>query len=279
MNSAAAESAESSTAGPSKRAHLDHTVDENEDENMNQVPQEPPSLVSDEIVMPPSLHGPDIEDLYGSAAEELEAVSSVFPRPVPTILENPYPDNEPLDVGFDGDFWDHETNQTSPPNSDEASRAAADLSGLASLDDDDDDDEFRSMAGNRTQDDVDHTEPPPLHIDELRISQAFIDALRNASLDDENLHPDVLERLRHPPTEEYQLDDPALHLSLEIFLGLDRASEAHYHLFRSAVSRSHQIEMLSLHQVKRAVQDISGVRAVYDDMCINSCVAYTGPFF
>ncbi len=39
MNSAAAESAESSTAGPSKRAHLDHTVDENEDENMNQVPQ------------------------------------------------------------------------------------------------------------------------------------------------------------------------------------------------------------------------------------------------
>ncbi|PSR70733.1 hypothetical protein PHLCEN_2v13390, partial [Hermanssonia centrifuga] len=42
MNSAAAESTESSTAGPSKRAHLDHTVDENEDENMNQVPQEPP---------------------------------------------------------------------------------------------------------------------------------------------------------------------------------------------------------------------------------------------
>ncbi|THG94699.1 hypothetical protein EW026_g6821 [Hermanssonia centrifuga] len=84
--------------------------------------------------------------------------------------------------------------------SDEASRAAADLSGLASLDDDD---ELRSMAGNRTQDDINYTEPPTLHIDELRISQAFIDALRNASLDDENLHPDVLERLRHPPTEEY----------------------------------------------------------------------------
>ncbi len=127
--------------------------------------------------MPPSLCGLDIEDLYRSAAKELEAFPSMFPHPVPTILEDPYPDNEALGVGFDGNFWDHETNQTSPPNSDEASRAAADLSGLASLNVND---KFCSMTGNRTQDDVDHTELPPLHIDKLCISQAFIDALQNA---------------------------------------------------------------------------------------------------
>ncbi len=27
-------------------------------------------------------------------------------------------------------------------------------------------------------------------------------------INDKNLYPDVLERLRHPPTEEYQLDNP-----------------------------------------------------------------------
>ncbi len=168
--------------------------------------------------------------------------------------------DEELDMGFDHEAWraePHKVGESAP--TDEATRASLDLGNLVDIDPQ----EAQSSTGNRTLLDDD---------------QAFIDALQGASLDDENLHPDVLERLRNPLTDEYQLDDPALHLSLEVFLGLDRASEAHYNLMQGAVLRSHGISMLSLHQVKRAVQDISGVRAVYDDMCLNSCVAYTGPY-
>ncbi|PSR85712.1 hypothetical protein PHLCEN_2v5359 [Hermanssonia centrifuga] len=124
-NTAAAEESTEPVAGPSKRAHLDHTAHETEDEGMTQVSEELPSLVPGEIVMPPPLRGPDIEDIYGSAADELEAVSSVFPHPVPTVssmFARPVPthpavtspDEERLDVGFDGDVWDYETNQTCP---------------------------------------------------------------------------------------------------------------------------------------------------------------------
>ena len=36
--------------------------------------------------------------------------------------------------------------------------------------------------------------------------------------------------------------------------------------------------VLSYHAVKRLVAEITGVVAVYDDMCINLCHAFTGPF-
>ncbi len=271
-------SRKASSAGPSKRLRCDDSDDDVDIEDVNNEPEvsiliilsshnltvfkDPPVLVPDDTPLrepgPPPLAMPSLVEPSSQAGDER------------------------LDDGFDDEVWTPEPPQASSPeleqsDLDEATRAAVDLGSLADLDSDGTED--RPMAGNRTGQDIEDDEPPPvLHIDELRTSQAFIDALQGASLDDENLHPDVLERLRNPPTEEYRLDDPVLHLSLEIFLGLDRASEVHYDLFRSAVARSHNIQMLSLHQVKRAVQDISGVRAVYDDMCINSCVAYTGPF-
>jgi hypothetical protein len=37
-------------------------------------------------------------------------------------------------------------------------------------------------------------------------------------------------------------------------------------------------EMLSYHDIKNLVAKITGVCAVYDDMCINGCHAFTGPF-
>ncbi|THH01861.1 hypothetical protein EW026_g929 [Hermanssonia centrifuga] len=210
----------------------------------------------------------------------------------------PSDDNDPPDVGFDDGVWNPQPAPQSVHHSaglDDASQAGIDLGSLADVGGGladvgggladvggglaDVDGVPQPMAGNHTlPDDADCEPLPELCIEDLQISQAFIDALQGASLDDEKLHPDVLERIRNLPTEEYQLEDPALHLSLKIFLGLDRASEAHYNLVRNAVSRSHGIVMLTLHQVKRAVEDISGVRAVYDDMCINSCIAYTGPF-
>ncbi|THG94434.1 hypothetical protein EW026_g7039, partial [Hermanssonia centrifuga] len=161
--------------------------------------------------------------LHDQASES--AISTPHEHPPAIVLQDEQPGGVPVlilpdevpDVGFDSEAWRAEGVEPDA-QLDDATRAGLDLGSLADIDRD----EGRSTAGNRTlSDDNEDQLPRALHIDELRVSQAFIDALQGASLDDEDLHPDVLERLRNPPTDEYQLDDPTLHLSLEVFLGLD----------------------------------------------------------
>lgn len=121
--------------------------------------------------------------------------------------------------------------------------------------------------------------PKNICIEELKIANAFISDLQDATLDSLDLYPAVLERLRNPPQEPLSLDDHVLRLSIDIYLGLDNASENHYELVRKAVARCPpHTEMLSLSQVKRKVQEISGIYPVFHDMCINSCVAFVGPY-
>lgn len=66
---------------------------------------------------------------------------------------------------------------------------------------------------------------------------------------------------------------------MEIYLGIDRAADEVYNLVRKAVGRPpHNINMLSLDQVKRTVLELSGVYPLYRDMCPESCAAFTGPW-
>lgn len=120
---------------------------------------------------------------------------------------------------------------------------------------------------------------PNPDIKELWNANRFIKALQEAKLEDCGLHPSVLERLRSPPQEIVKLDDPMLRLSLDVYLGLDNASEDHYERVRSALLRyDPNIRLFSLDQVKRRARDISGIYPVYNDMCVNSCIAFVGPF-
>ncbi|KAJ3533550.1 hypothetical protein NM688_g7267 [Phlebia brevispora] len=90
-------------------------------------------------------------------------------------------------------------------------------------------------------------------------------------------HPEVLAHLRNPPTDLLDLSDPILRFFLEIYLCLDNASINVYHSVREASAKI-DIHMLSYEQVKHLVQDISGVTPIYADMCINSCISFTGPY-
>lgn len=38
------------------------------------------------------------------------------------------------------------------------------------------------------------------------------------------------------------------------------------------------VELPSLHQIKKIVAELSGVEEMMHDMCINTCVGFTGPF-
>ena len=80
-------------------------------------------------------------------------------------------------------------------------------------------------------------ETHPSRIDDIRLTQEFIDALKRASLDDDNFDPADLERLRHPPQEPLNIADPDLRLSLDIFLAVSNASEQTYHAVRAALLR------------------------------------------
>ncbi|KDQ09613.1 hypothetical protein BOTBODRAFT_178841 [Botryobasidium botryosum FD-172 SS1] len=116
-------------------------------------------------------------------------------------------------------------------------------------------------------------------IDEHRIVTAYIQALENASLDHENLPPDVLQRLRFPEKPP-SVDDPDILLSLRLYLSSPNIAVGTYSAIREAILLRHPAHpILSFDQVKKKIAEITGVVSVVEDMCINLCMAYTGPLF
>jgi hypothetical protein len=116
---------------------------------------------------------------------------------------------------------------------------------------------------------------------QLKSSLEFIRALESASLDDPDvgLDPESLERLRNPPQEPVDVSNPDLHLSIDLFLAVSNSSEETYTSVREAVLRRFpDVELLSLDQVKRRVAELSGVVPIVSHMCINTCLAFVGPF-
>ncbi|KAG2029362.1 hypothetical protein BDR03DRAFT_826018, partial [Suillus americanus] len=116
--------------------------------------------------------------------------------------------------------------------------------------------------------------------EDLRTSIAFITALHNASLNDAGtgLSEDATHRLRNPPTQQLSLDnDRALRLSIRLYLQLNHSDED-YIKARAAHIEYDGVELPSLHQIKRIVAELSGVDGTVHDMCINTCIGFTGLF-
>jgi hypothetical protein len=116
----------------------------------------------------------------------------------------------------------------------------------------------------------------------LKITMAFIKAIASASLDDEHsqLDPLTLERIRNPPTSIPTLsDNPGMCLGLDIFLSLTNAAQGTYTSIRNAILKRYpEDEMPSYEQVKGYISEVTGVFSVEHHMCINSCLAFTGPY-
>ena len=119
-----------------------------------------------------------------------------------------------------------------------------------------------------------------IHLDDIRTATEFVRRLQEASLDDPSLGMscEALERLRNPLREQPLLsinDDTCL--ALEMYLG--NPSEATYKVNRKAFLRQlPEADIPSYYKTKRLVVDLTGVDSVVHHMCINSCIAYTGPF-
>jgi hypothetical protein len=95
------------------------------------------------------------------------------------------------------------------------------------------------------------------------------------------LDNDVIHRLHNPQAgnEPISISDPDIHLSLGLFLAVTNASKETYRSCHDEILlRYPDSGVLSYHAVRRLVAETTGIIAVYDDMCINSCHAFTGPF-
>lgn len=128
-----------------------------------------------------------------------------------------------------------------------------------------DEDEFPALAKSR--------------IEHVKIAQQFIDEISSATLENGKLDDDVIERLRRPEEGPVDISDPNIRLALDLFIACENSSQQTYTDARQAfLRRLPETELLSYHLVKKLVAEISGVVSVKDDMCINSCHAFTGPF-
>jgi hypothetical protein len=118
------------------------------------------------------------------------------------------------------------------------------------------------------------------HLEHLRVSQQFLRAISMATLDDGKLDASVVNELRNPqenPSNELQ--DPDVRLSLDLFIACKHASQKTYRSVCESIKRQFpEANLLSYYSVKNMVAKISGVISIADDMCVNSCLAYVGPF-
>jgi hypothetical protein len=118
--------------------------------------------------------------------------------------------------------------------------------------------------------------------EDLALHLGFIKLLRNASLDDMGMQMDKedLERLRKPPTHEISLkSEPDLRLALDLFLANYTSLVDAFNQNRKTMLQHHpEDEICTYDQAKHLVRHLSGIVPLAHDMCINTCIAYTGPF-
>lgn len=118
-------------------------------------------------------------------------------------------------------------------------------------------------------------------LDHIKQAMEFILALEKASLDDRfsKLGPEALWRLRNPPTCPANITTPDLRLGLDLFLSTINSSQQTYTDTRKAILRRHPDDDIpTYNQIKSQIVEITGVESTENDMCIKSCLAYTGPF-
>ncbi|KAK0430282.1 hypothetical protein EV421DRAFT_1913079 [Armillaria borealis] len=117
---------------------------------------------------------------------------------------------------------------------------------------------------------------PKAHIDDIIIAHKFIDALKAASHAD--INPDILDQITDPPQYTPTLD-PDDQLSLNVLLSVTNASEQTYTSVAAAIMHHFAgVKVHSFYKAKKLLNTVSGVAPEAHDMCIKSCVGFTGPF-
>ena len=120
------------------------------------------------------------------------------------------------------------------------------------------------------------------HLPSFQVTESFLEALRNATLENSGMELADIARLCKPrPNSIDLLDSSNRHLlkSIRHFLNNADASRDHYENTRRIDMLTYPDDpFLSFNQVKKCVESLSGVVPIRHDMCLNSCLAFTGPY-
>ncbi|KAG6876752.1 hypothetical protein C0992_011882 [Termitomyces sp. T32_za158] len=121
------------------------------------------------------------------------------------------------------------------------------------------------------------------NIQDIRIAQQFIDVLKNAELDNGDLSAETLAALMDPPRHSLELDpvndsDNDLLMCLRLFLNACNSANKYNEAISAIQQRFGDNNILSYDQLKRRIAQLTGISPIVRDMCIKSCLAYTGPF-
>ena len=89
----------------------------------------------------------------------------------------------------------------------------------------------------------------------------------------------MIQRLRNCPPESSSGLEQTTRFSIKLFMATLKSSQQTYESVRAAVLEQYPDDsILSYYEVKKAIEDLTGVTSITDDMCYDTCVAFTGPF-
>jgi hypothetical protein len=117
-----------------------------------------------------------------------------------------------------------------------------------------------------------------IELPQLQLTLQYIDLLQSTDLDKSGMWPDDIGKL-HNPAQTYTPVDPSpLLCSVDHFVNNSSASQKHYESMQT-IEHLHRPDnlILSFDQVRQQVCWLSGVMPVEHDMCMNLCMAFTGP--
>ncbi|KAG5640942.1 hypothetical protein DXG03_006598, partial [Asterophora parasitica] len=119
------------------------------------------------------------------------------------------------------------------------------------------------------------------YLPSFQVTESFLDAMAYATLEDSGMKPEDIARLRQPERDSTDLlDDSNRHLlkSVRHFINNTDSSRNYYENTRQIDLLTYPEDpFLSFNQVKR-VETLSEVVPIHHDMCIDSCLAFTGPY-
>ena len=133
------------------------------------------------------------------------------------------------------------------------------------------------------------TDPGPLNdilalgldspIYDLKKTAQFICALQGATLEKSNMRQEDIDRLRATdPDPRIDITDKHFGKALRAFLLTTNASQSTYNALRSLMIECYPEDpFLSFGQMRRRVEQLSGVVPITYDMCPDTCVGFTGP--
>ncbi|KAG6888032.1 hypothetical protein C0992_009847 [Termitomyces sp. T32_za158] len=122
------------------------------------------------------------------------------------------------------------------------------------------------------------------NIEEIRIAQQFIKVLENAELNNGDLSDETIAALLDPPKYSIKLNqeddsDNDLLMCLRLFLNACNSADKYNEAIGAIQQRfGDNNDILSYDQLKRRIQQLTGISPIVRNMCIKSCLAYTGPF-